>query len=213
MSESAVLLAILGALLIGVVSPGPSFVLVSRIAVTRSRLHGLAAALGMGIGGTLFAGLALLGLATLLSQVDWLHLALKIAGGLYLGWLGIRIWRGAGEPLPPAEVDGPQSNSLFRSFSFGLLTQVSNPKAAVIYGSVFAAMLPVSPPSWLVSALPPLVFVIETAWYAIVALAFSASHPRALYLRAKLSVDRVAGGVMAALGLRLLLDAVGTRRP
>lgn len=213
MSSATALFAILGALLVGVVSPGPSFVLVSRIAVTRSRLHGLAAALGMGIGGTLFAGLALLGLAALLSQVEWLHLALKIAGGLYLAWLGIRIWRGAGDPLAPAQADAPQGASLLRSFSFGLLTQISNPKAAIIYGSVFAAMLPAAPPSWLVLALPPLVFAIETAWYAIVALAFSASHPRALYLRGKLWIDRLAGGVMTALGLRLLLDAIGPRRP
>lgn len=213
MSAAAALFAILGALLVGVVSPGPSFVLVSRIAVTRSRLHGLAAALGMGIGGTIFAGLALLGLAALLSQVDWLYLALKIAGGLYLAWLGIRIWRGAGEPLAPAAAGAPQGATLFRSFSFGLLTQISNPKAAIIYGSVFAAMLPAAPPSWLVLALPPLVFAIETAWYAIVALAFSASHPRALYLRAKLWIDRLAGGVMTALGLRLLFDAIGARRP
>lgn len=213
MSAAAALFAILGALLVGVVSPGPSFVLVSRIAVTRSRLHGLAAALGMGIGGTIFAGLALLGLAALLSQVEWLHLSLKIAGGLYLAWLGIRIWRGAGDPLAPTQADAPQGASLFRSFSFGLLTQISNPKAAIIYGSVFAAMLPAAPPSWLVLALPPLVFAIETAWYAIVALAFSASHPRALYLRGKLWIDRLAGGVMTALGLRLLLDAFGARRP
>lgn len=212
MTATATLLAILGALLVGVISPGPSFVLVSRIAVTRSRLHGLAAALGMGIGGTIFAGLALLGLAALLSQVDWLYLALKIAGGLYLAWLGIRIWRGAGEPLTSADTGAPQGASLFRSFSFGLLTQISNPKAAIIYGSVFAAMLPAAPPSWLVSALPPLVFAIETAWYAIVALAFSASHPRALYLRGKLWIDRLAGGVMTALGLRLVLDAIGTRK-
>lgn len=212
MSAAAALLAILGALLVGVISPGPSFVLVSRIAVTRSRLHGLAAALGMGIGGTIFAGLALLGLAALLNQVEWLYLVLKIGGGLYLAWLGIRIWRGAREPLAPAGSDAPQGASLFRAFSFGLLTQLSNPKTAIVYGSVFAAMLPAAPPFWLVSALPPLVFVIETAWYAIVALAFSASHPRALYLRAKLWVDRLAGGVMTALGLRLLLDAVGTRK-
>jgi threonine/homoserine/homoserine lactone efflux protein len=213
MSAAAALLAILGALLVGVVSPGPSFVLVSRIAVTRSRLHGLAAALGMGIGGTIFAGLALLGLAALLNQVEWLYFALKIGGGLYLAWLGIRIWRGAREPLAPAAGDAPQGASLLRSFTFSLLTQLSNPKAAIVYGSVFAAMLPASPPSWLVSALPPLVFAIETAWYAIVALAFSASQPRALYLRGKLWVDRLAGGVMSALGLRLIIEAVGARKP
>jgi threonine/homoserine/homoserine lactone efflux protein len=91
MSTSAVLLAILATLLVGAISPGPSFLLVSRISVVQSRGHGLAAALGMGVGGTVFAGLALLGLAALLSQIVWLDAMLKLAGGAYLIWLGIRI--------------------------------------------------------------------------------------------------------------------------
>jgi threonine/homoserine/homoserine lactone efflux protein len=72
MSASLALFGILGALLVGAVSPGPSFVLVSRIAAKFSRVDGLAAAAGMGLGGAIFAALALLGLAAVLAQVAWL---------------------------------------------------------------------------------------------------------------------------------------------
>lgn len=212
MATLAALLAILGALLIGAISPGPSFVLVSRIAITQSRMHGLAAAVGMGAGGTLFAALALLGLAMLLNQVEGLYGILKLVGGIYLAWLGIRIWRGASEPLASTGMAVPQGRSLLRVFAFALVTQLSNPKTAVVYGSIFAAMLPVAPPVWLLVVLPPLVFVIETAWYTVVALAFSAQHPRALYLRGKVWIDRLAGTVMGLLGLRLIVDALGTRK-
>lgn len=68
---------ILGALLVGAVSPGPSFVLVSRIAATASRRDGLWAAMGMGLGGAMFATLALLGLATVLLRIEWLYLVLR----------------------------------------------------------------------------------------------------------------------------------------
>ena len=95
MSSIAIFLSIVAALAIGAISPGPSFVLVSRIAVSRSRRAGFAAALGMAVGGVTFAALALLGLNALLMQVSWLYLLLKMAGGLYLIYLGIRIWRGA----------------------------------------------------------------------------------------------------------------------
>jgi threonine/homoserine/homoserine lactone efflux protein len=47
----------------------------------------------------------------------------------------------------------------------------------------------------------------ETAWYALVALAFSASRPRAVYLRAKTWIDRAAGAVIGLLGMRLILEA------
>jgi len=55
--------------------------------------------------------------------------------------------------------------------------------------------------------LPPLIFLQETSWYAIVALAFSSTRPRALYLRAKRWIDRVAGLVIGGLGVRLILEA------
>jgi threonine/homoserine/homoserine lactone efflux protein len=206
------LLAIIATLLVGAVSPGPSFLLVSRISVVQSRAHGLAAALGMGLGGTVFASLALLGLAALLSQIVWLDAILKLAGGLYLIWLGIRIWQGARDPLPSTDTIPAEDRTLLRSAAFGLLTQLSNPKTAVFYASIFAAMLPASPPVSLLIALPPLVFAVETAWYAIVAVSFSAPYPRKLYLRAKPWADRLAGTLMGLLGLRLVLDAIGARR-
>jgi threonine/homoserine/homoserine lactone efflux protein len=213
MPTSAVLLAIVATLLVGAISPGPSFLLVSRISVVQSRAHGLAAAVGMGLGGTVFASLALLGLAALLSQIVWLDTILKLAGGTYLIWLGIRIWRGARDPLPSAETVSAQDRTLLRSAAFALLTQLSNPKTAVFYASIFAAMLPASPPVSLLIALPPLVFAVEAGWYAVVALGFSAPYPRKLYLRAKPWADRLAGTLMGLLGLRLVLDAMGARRP
>jgi threonine/homoserine/homoserine lactone efflux protein len=61
--------AIFGAILIGAVSPGPSFVLVARTAIAVSRSAGMATALGMGLGGLVFASAALLGLHIVLAAV------------------------------------------------------------------------------------------------------------------------------------------------
>lgn len=202
MGELAGVLGIVAALAVGVVSPGPSFVMVARLAVAQGRLQGLAAALGMGVGGVLFAILALAGLQALLAAVPTLYVALKVAGGLYLVYLGWRIWRGASEPLALAA--GSPAGAGRRSFWLGLATQVSNPKTAIIYASVFAAFLPATH-SMLFNVLVVLaVFVVETAWYAVVAWALSASRPRAAYLGGKVWLDRLAGGVMVLLGLRLL---------
>jgi threonine/homoserine/homoserine lactone efflux protein len=52
----------------------------------------------------------------------------------------------------------------------------------------------------------PLIFALEAGWYAVVAALFSAGRPRALYIAAKLWIDRIAGSVMAALGLRLIAE-------
>jgi threonine/homoserine/homoserine lactone efflux protein len=208
MSSIAIFLSIVAALAIGAASPGPSFLLVSRIAVSRSRRAGFAAALGMAAGGVTFAVLALLGLNALLMQVSWLYLLLKMAGGLYLIHLGIRIWRGAKQPLAIEPPDALAPVGTGRNFWFGLATQLSNPKTAIAYGSIFAALLPASPDAWLMAALPPAVFSVEGGWYSIVAFAFSSERPRNVYLRLKTHLDRVAGVVMGALGLRLLSEGL-----
>jgi threonine/homoserine/homoserine lactone efflux protein len=201
--------AIVGALALGTMSPGPSFVLVVRTALADSRHAGLASALGMGVGGVAFASLALLGLHAVLLQAGWAAVVLKLAGAAYLLYLAIALWRGADAPLAVAADDAaPRGGSGARAFALGLATQLSNPKTAIVYASVFAALLPAPAPAWLVIALPPTVFALEAGWYAIVALSFSAARPRALYGRAKRAIDRVAGAVMAALGLRLLVDIV-----
>jgi threonine/homoserine/homoserine lactone efflux protein len=203
-------LGILAALALGAVSPGPSFVFVVRAAVALSRRDGIAAALGMGVGGVIFAALALLGPQAVLAKTAWLYATLRLAGGIYLLYLAARLWHGAAEPtVVPCTVDRRASGPL-RSFWLGIATQLSNPKTAIVYGSIFAALLPPAPPAWVVVALPPAVMLIETGWYSIVAAAFSAERPRAAYLRGKRWIDRAAGAVMGALGLRLVIE---TARP
>ncbi|HNB29203.1 MAG TPA: LysE family translocator, partial [Alphaproteobacteria bacterium] len=133
------MLSILGTLAIGAMSPGPSFVVVVRASAGLSRRDGLASALGMGCGGLVFAGLALAGLQALLLQVAWLYLVLKVAGGAYLVYLGWRIWRGASTPLIAEAGAAPASGGWRRSFAIAFATQISNPKTAIWYASVFAA--------------------------------------------------------------------------
>src|ERR1035437_8952527 len=99
MQEAIALAGIVGALSVGVVSPGPSFVMVARTAVATSRAHGVSAAFGMGAGGMLFGAAALLGLQAVFLEVPSIYLGLKVVGGLYLCYLGIRIFMSAKLPL------------------------------------------------------------------------------------------------------------------
>ena len=208
MHELAILFSILGVFLLGAISPGPSFVVVSRIAISGSRADGVMAAIGMGIGGFLFACIAVAGLTAILLQVEWLNLALRLAGGAYLVWLGINIWRAAPEPIEVAETATGRPSTLWKSLLRGLFVQLSNPKTAIFYASMFAALLPSPAPFWMLFALPPMLFLNEFVWYAIVALGFSSRRPKAAYLRSKVWIDRAAGMVVGALGVKLMTDSV-----
>lgn len=208
MQELTALLGITTAMMIGAASPGPSFVMVARTAVSSSRIDGIYAALGMGVGGLMFAIASLLGLHGLLLAVPSLYWVLKVAGGFYLAYLGLRIWLGAKKPLISDPIEPNSSHtSATRSFSLGLTTQVSNPKTAIVYASVFAAFHPAAASLAFKLSVAGLVFCIEAGWYTMVALALSSNGPRNTYLRYKAWMDRAAGGIMVALGLKLVSSA------
>lgn len=207
METTFALISILAVLAIGVISPGPSFILVARTAVAVSRRAAVSSALGMASGATVLAVAALLGLNALLSQVPMLYFAFKLFGGIYLLFLGFKIWREAATPIRIAEGAGPTPSSLPRHFRLAAVTMLSNPKAAVQYGVIFAAMLPQSPSLIFSVALPLAVFALEASWYLVVAFALSAPKPRKTYLEAKTSIDRAVGAVLGVIGIKLLLSS------
>ena len=95
MNELTALVGIVASITIGAISPGPSFIMVARTAIGSSRGEGLAAAVGMGLAGTILSIAALAGLNSLLLAMPSLYLVLKVVGGLYLVYIGVRIWAGA----------------------------------------------------------------------------------------------------------------------
>lgn len=207
MSEFTSLIGIGATLCVGAASPGPSFVMVARTAASAGRSNGLNAALGMGLGALLFAAASLLGLNALFLAVPALYVGLKVVGGLYLAYLGVRIWRGAAQPFEADSATPQQAKSRKGYLFLGLATQVSNPKTAIVYSSVIAAFLPATPSIQFNLLVVVLVFFIEAGWYAVVATVLSSVTPRNAYLRFKTWIDRSAGGVMGALGLKLATSA------
>jgi threonine/homoserine/homoserine lactone efflux protein len=206
MDSLAVFLAVVAAILLGAMSPGPSFVVVARTAISGSRGRGVLAALGMGTGGSAFALATLLGLQLLLTAVPSIYMVLRIAGASYLLFIAYELWISAPNPLNVLHSAGVRACSTWQDFVLGLSTQLSNPKTAIVYASVFSAALP-KDPSWVASAvLVPTIFVIEFGWYALVAVAFSTGKARQVYVRGKTSIDRLAAGAIGALGVKILAD-------
>ena len=92
MHEYIFILPILLFLLLGVMSPGPSFILVAQTAMAKSRSEAIAVSVGMGAGATIFAVIASVGLFVLIETVPWLYIALKVIGGSYLCYLAFKMW-------------------------------------------------------------------------------------------------------------------------
>jgi threonine/homoserine/homoserine lactone efflux protein len=202
-SELLTLLSIGAIQLLAVISPGPSFLITARTAVAQSRADGVRVALGLGAGTVIWSAAALLGLNAVFHAVPVLFMAMKVAGALFLLYIAWMIFRHAAEPL---KIEGA-GERLANPFLKGFLTQISNPKVAVFFGSIFIAMLPAQVPLWMTLALIAIVSFNEVWWYTVVALFFGAGPVRRFYLRAKAWIDRLTGLFLGALGLRLLWSA------
>lgn len=205
-TELLSLFSISVALAVGAMSPGPSFIFVAKTSIASSRRDGLATALGMGMGCAILVLIAFSGLHTLLVTVPWLYLTLKICGGLYLFYMAIKIFRGARQELS-LEAGGKSAKiGGKKAFMTGLITQLCNPKTVLVLAGIFAALTPRDIPGYFYWVLPLLGFAIDSLWYTFVAYVLSSTQPRRIYLRYKKSISRISGGIMAALGLKLILS-------
>ncbi|MDU5454218.1 LysE family translocator [Pseudescherichia vulneris] len=204
MTSDLIALSAIGvAILFGAMSPGVSFLLVARTAMSSSRRAALSVAAGMGFGALIFAAIALAGLHTLLTLVPSLYTGLKVAGGCYLLWLALKMFR-----RPANRLNDPASTeeiSASKAFLTGVFTQISNPHTALVFASIFSAALSKNIQPVMYIILPLMAFVIDVLWYAVVACLLSTNGPRLTYIKYRKLIDKLSGGVMAFLGLRLLL--------
>jgi threonine efflux protein len=127
--------------LIALMSPGPDFFFVSQTAASRSRREAMMGVVGISLGILVWAGVALMGLHLILQKMAWLHQIIMVGGGIYLCWMGWQLLRSAraqnaqSAPAPEVKVTLPKPG---RSFIRGFLTNLSNPKAVIYFGSVFS---------------------------------------------------------------------------
>jgi threonine/homoserine/homoserine lactone efflux protein len=209
MTASLITLATIGFVqLLAVISPGPSFLITAQTAVARSRLDGVKIAIGLGAGTLVWSTAVLLGLNALFRLHHWLFVGMKIAGALFLLWIAIQIFRHANGPIEMSETNSEATKR--NLFLRGFLTQISNPKVAVFFGSIFVAIMPQEVPAWMMIALIAIFTINEIAWYTLVALCFGSGPVRRFYLGAKAWIDRVTGVFLGVLSLRLLARAGDT---
>ena len=183
-------------------SPGPAVLMSARTGVIEGLRTGFFLACGIGIGGVVWAMAALFGLNLVFQAAPALLYALKIVGGLYLIYMAWGMWKSADQPLDMTETTRPPRTA-WSAFRLGLITQLSNPKPAVLFSAIFVGTVPPHTPAWVYAALLLVVFLNETIWNTVVARIFSFHRSKAAYISLKSIIDRCFGGMLAILGLKI----------
>ncbi|MDX5350056.1 MAG: LysE family transporter [Paracoccaceae bacterium] len=191
--------------LMAAISPGPAVLMTARTGVTQGLRMGVWMAAGIGLGAVFWAVSALFGLALLFQVAPALLTVLKVAGGAYLLWIALQMWRHAPEPLAGAADQGGLPRSGPAALWKGITTQLANPKPVVFFGAVFAGMVPPETALWIKGALLGVVFTTDFLWNVFVARLFSFDRSRAAYLSLKTAIDRTFGGLLGVLGLKVAL--------
>ncbi|WP_195820451.1 LysE family translocator [Roseobacter sp. MH60115] len=182
-------------------SPGPAAVLTIRTAASEGLRPALLLNLGLTCAVLVWAVAALAGLSLVFELMPWVQTGLRIIGGLFLVWIGISLWRHAAEPMPEPGALPPRST--LGALWLGLLTNLANHKALAYFAAVFTGIIPPGM-TWLDGAMIlAVIFVVETGWYACLALVFSRSGPRQLYARIKARVERCFGVILGLFGARI----------
>jgi threonine/homoserine/homoserine lactone efflux protein len=205
------LIAFLAATAVFAYMPGPGMLYTSAQTLARGRRAGLLAAAGLHLGGYLHVLAAAAGLAALLGAVPTLYLALKLAGALYLVWLGLRLV--FARPAAPAERPAASAPETKQTFLDSALVEALNPKTAVF----FLAFLPqftvpeAAWPVWLqLLALGTVVNVMfSSADLLCVAAAAGLRRTLARSARAQRWLRTLGGTLLVGLGVKLAVQRSG----
>ncbi|MBJ7352616.1 MAG: LysE family translocator [Rhodococcus sp.] len=179
--------------------PGPDSFLVLRYSIGGLK-PGVAAAMGVAIGGLFWAVLVAVGLAAIVEQSATAYRVVKVLGGLYLLYLGVKAFRArrknkvAGEPLVPVAA------SAWSAFGAGVLSCALNPKVGLFYLAVVPQFLTVVTFTGAMT-----LGLVEVVVAAVVMGVFSVLASRAVTLLRKPAVtdwlDRISAGFLVALGI------------
>ncbi len=188
------------------VTPGPNVLLVSHLAASGQGRAAFWAALGISGVAVFWALLAMLGIKALFAAQPGIRLGVQIAGGLYLGYLAWRIWLSSAPTLttPAPEAALPTPLTAAEGLRLGLVTNLLNPKSALMFSSLFAAALPTHLPSFLQVAVLAMVWFNAVLWHVFLAGAFSRPGVQAVYARQRRWLGRLSSLCVGAFGARLL---------
>ena len=205
MSYLPQLLAVAGVMLLGCISPGPDLIAVTSHALAKRR-PGLFAAFGIATSHALWASLAVFGLGLILAQVAWLYGAIRIAGAVYLVYLGTKTLLGLRQPASPMDATALPVHNDLQAYRRGLMVGLTNPKAAAFFGSLFVTVLPAHAPLWVHAATIGIVASISLGWFSTMAVLFSTRRVQHGYHRLRKPIDAVMGTLLIGLGAKLALD-------
>jgi threonine/homoserine/homoserine lactone efflux protein len=183
-----------------VLTPGPATALVVQSAARRRRRHASTAIAGNAVGLTAWAVALMLGVSALVIASEVAFTVLKIGGAIMLIVYGVQAMHRS-QAGDSAQTEGPARSA----FRIGVLTALTNPKAAVFYVALLPQFVPVGQPLLPATLLLAGIHItLACLWYSLLALVIA--RGRGTLGRRSVRLQQIAGTAMAGFGLKVLVS-------
>jgi threonine/homoserine/homoserine lactone efflux protein len=201
-SSQSFLLFFAAALLVAI-TPGPGIFYIAARTLAGGRSEGLASSIGLGLGGLVHVVAGAAGLSALVMASAEAFTVLKLAGGVYLIWLGLKTWREA-RIAEPVEV---RTSGARRALREGILVEALNPKTAAFFLAFIPQFIDPSADVAVQSAGLGLISVVLNTSVDLIVTIWAAKARAGLTKRPSLiaRLRQLSGAVMCGLGATLLL--------
>lgn len=192
------------AFMLGIFSPGPNILAVIGTSMSIGRRRGVFLALGIASGSLCWALLTVAGLSSLLQAYAGALVAIKIAGGCYLLWLGIKALRSAASKVDVIPVSDRAGGGDLRYWLRGLTVQMTNPKAALSWIAIVSLGIHPDAPWWVAAVIVAGTALLSVVMHLAYALAFSTATMVGYYRAARRWIQVAFGVFFCFAGIRLL---------
>lgn len=205
---SGVLIAMLSftaAAVLIVLLPGPDTLVVVRSIMRGGRRIGALTALGNLCGLVVWVAAAAFGLAAVLRASEVGYDVLRVAGAIYLGYLGVQAWRARGRVEPAAKGRG---GVLGTGYLAGLLTNLLNPKVGVFFVTFLPGFIPRGDAVGTTSLVFGAIFVVLTALYWVILLGLAGRVTAWMNApRIRKRLDMLTAAILVGFGARLVTES------
>lgn len=197
------LLAFAAAMFLLAASPGPGVFATLARALASGFSHAAVLVLGIVLGDIIFLLLAIYGLSSMAEFLGSFFTFVKYAGGLYLIWLGVGIWR---SKASTKKVLGVREDSWKKNFLSGLSITLANPKVIFFYLGFLPTFVDLTRLTY-IDILAISVVVVVVLGSVLLSYAFLATRASRLITseRNQIRLNRCAGGVMITAGGAILM--------
>ncbi|MCE2593657.1 LysE family transporter [Motilimonas cestriensis] len=190
--------------LLAAASPGPDFVLVSQQTLSHGKKAGLLCSIGITLGLSIHILYSAFGLAAIIANSTSLLWMIKILGGGYLLYIGIKGLMAKPAELATTNAAIAPARSGLKTIGMGFLCNALNPKAPIYFVSLFTVVLSPDMPVSQIAIYGVWMMVIQMAWFSAVVGLLSRPAINLKFKKLGHWVDRVLGGAMIALGIKII---------